>query len=499
MDETLADNAPLDAVLRQRIFEAQSAALQAKNAHNYTQAKILAETARSDYQSMYSRWLPRFTGRGRYSEQIEKDAYGECIDALCSAIESHELGHTLTLAAQAITQVSGTGTHFQEYSTTLRDIVSTQHAESAGGPLLDPSIMSMLTGLAVPCADELMREAISHYEQYHFHAKKFDDAVALMAPRYIPHVFPVTDADWQQHWVKIEATKAAHAHNALLLEDKYVDAIHTHHLRLINISTKQKRANDSAVRERVSEVSHEFILAQLSHFAANASCEDASVHRSDRPIMMALLDVLGRQAHTHYFAAKKDLELRNTRDCDRNAKLAIEAFQLSVHCCRVLDPESRVWLTYFVKMHMAEKLLLLNDQLRYAQAQQTVAQEAADTGDLARATLCTSAATDNLDRHDVVLKLVNLVLWEDYEEQVHAIRSTTDAWTRLRLMRQIDSDTGPVPTTVRERVLNENILRVARNNMLRTETEHLRRRLAISMRTRGIYHATQGVADAVLL
>ena len=62
MDETLADNAPSDAVLRQRIFEAQSAALQAKNAHNYTQAKILAETARSDYRSMYSRWLPRFTG-----------------------------------------------------------------------------------------------------------------------------------------------------------------------------------------------------------------------------------------------------------------------------------------------------------------------------------------------------------------------------------------------------------------------------------------------------
>ena len=425
-------------------------------------------------------------------------AYGACINALCNAIESHELGHTLTLAAQAITQEPGAGTHFQEYSTTLRDIVSTQHAESERGPLLDPTIMSMLTGLAVPCADALMREAISHYELYHFHANKFDGAVGSMAPPYTLGAFPVTDADWLEHFARSAARKAAHAHNALLLEDKYVDAIHTHYLRLNNISTEQKHANDSAVRERVSEVSHNFTLAQLANFAANASCEDASVHHSDRPIMMALLGVLGRHARTHYLAAKKDLELRNTRDCDINAKLAIEAYQLSVHCCRVLDPESRGWLAYFIKMHMAEKLLLLNDQLRYAQAQQTVAQEAADTGDPARATLYTSAATDNLDRHDVVLKLVNQVLWEDFEEQVGAIPSTTDAWTRLRVMRQIHSDTGPVPTTVRERVLNENILREARNNMLRTETELLRRRLAISMRTRGIYHATQGVSDAVL-
>ena len=309
MDETLADNAPSDAVLRQRIFEAQSAALQAKNAHNYTQAKILAEKARSDYQSMYSRWLPRFTGRGQYTEQIEMKAYGACIDALCNAIESHELGHTLTLAAQAITQEPGAGTHFQEYSTTLRDIVSTQHAESERGPLLDPTIMSMLTGLAVPCADALMREAISHYELYHFHANKFDGAVGSMAPPYTLGAFPVTDADWLEHFARSAARKAAHAHNALLLEDKYVDAIHTHYLRLINISTEQKHANDSAVRERVSLVSHEFTLAQLALFAANASCEDASVHRSDRPIMTALQNVLARQAHTHFFAAKKDLEL----------------------------------------------------------------------------------------------------------------------------------------------------------------------------------------------
>jgi hypothetical protein len=151
------------------------------------------------------------------------------------------------------------------------------------------------------------------------------------------------------------------------------------------------------------------------------------------------------------------------------------------------------------KMHMTKMLLLLNDELRFAQAHQIVAQEAADMGDPEQATLCTGMATEHLDRHDVLLKLVNPILLVDLEEQVRLRmpRAATIAITQF-VMRQIEREVGPVSTTVRERTTNENILHEARRNMLCQQTEDLRRWLSRRVNSTILYDATQGIAEAVL-
>jgi len=499
------DNTPSNVALQQRIFEAHRAALQAKNVHNYTQAKLSAEAARSDSQTMYSRSATQNNVGGnvaRYRERQDErrlmQKYVDGSDALYNAIESHELGHTMKLAAQAATQDPSENTNLQKMATTFRDVVSSQHANSAWGQLLEPSILLMISELAVPCADALMLESISHYEHYHLHAKQFDSAVFDIAsglrvyplPGALPLHFLQMDAEQQ-------ARREAHVHYALRIDDERGDAKAMHSMRIRNISPAQQHQYDLAVREWLVSVSHEFTPERLAHFATKPTLRDAFDDRSTRGIAAALEDVVTNRAHTHYVAAKQDLELRNMEDCDRNARLAIEAFNQSVHCCRArFSPV--VGLSRAVSMHMTKLLLSLNDQLRLAQKQQVLAQSAADMGDPVRTTLYTGKATEHLDRHDVILKLVNPMLLEQYENSVERLdHRAPDVWMQ-RWMQEIESTQGPVSTTVRERVRNENILQAARRNMLCMGAENVRHWLSHHMRSDDMYDATEGIPAAVL-
>jgi len=504
---SVPDNTPSDAVLQQQILAAHRAALQAKHVHNYTQAKMSAEAARSDSHTMFSRHMTIYNSRWflaasdireQQDEHSVMEGYVQCTAALCKAIESHELGHIAQLAAEAASQdPSEKKTNFQEMATIFRDVLSSQHAQSPYGQLLDPSILSMISGLAVPCADALMLEAIAHYEQYHFHAGIFDLGVYRTVPalRGPARPLPVLDVDWHVLFAEERARYEAHTQNALRFDDNRSDAMHAHHLRIRNISATQKHAHDLAVREWLPSVSHEFTPEELAHFT---TLQDARFNSSNSAILSALLRVVGNHAQTHYLAAKQDLELRNIGDCDRNARLAIEAFQLTLQCACAKSPGTRFCLLFATKMHMTKMLLLLNDELRFAQAHEVVAQSAAGMGDPVRAMLHTGKATQHLDRHDVILELVNPMLLEDFEKKVHEIPRAAPDVLRQHLMRGIQSNVGPVSTTVRERVRNENILQEARRNMLVTGAESLRRSLARQLRSDRIYDATEGIAAAVL-
>jgi len=177
-------------------------------------------------------------------------------------------------------------------------------------------------------------------------------------------------------------------------------------------------AYDLAVRECLVSVSHEFTPEQLAHFETKPTLQDAFNNRSTSEIAAALENVVTNRARTHYVAAKQDLETRNIEDCDRNARLAIEAFNLSVYCCRARF-SSFLCLSRTVSIHITKMLSSLNDQLRLAQAQQVLAQCAADMGDPVRTTLYTGKATEHLDHHDVILNLVNPMLLEQFEKSVN--------------------------------------------------------------------------------
>jgi len=496
-----ADHTPSDDELQQQILGEQRDALRAKNAHNYTRAKMLAEAARSNCRSMYSRWLTLYHGRGQHRQNIIMISYVQCTDALCNAIESHELGHTLKLAAQAAAQDDANASHnFQEITAIFHGVTSSQHGRPQLQKMLDPTIWLMVTGLAVPCADALMLEAIAHYEQYHLHANEFDMSLVHMRPTYTLQGWPTTQTGLLQMSTDSDAWSNEQPHYALFIGDKRSDAIDTHRLRVHDMSIKQKQAYNNALRERLSLVSNEFTPTQLAHFVSNCNLQGTDYDKSDRAIILtALQSVLYTQSHTHYLAAKQDLELRNIEQCARNAGLAIQALRLVVHCVCERNPESQAWMPFAEKMFMTKMLSLLNDELGFAQGMQNVAQEAADVGDPVRATLYTGMATVHLDRHDVVLKLVNPMLLVDFQAHVHddMPHGAPDVIVQF-VMSRIEREVGPVSTTVRERVTNENIVQLARHNMLYMQTENLRRWLSHRVDSDRMYDATEGIAEAVL-
>ena len=69
---------------------------------------------------------------------------------------------------------------------------------------------------------------------------------------------------------------------------------------------------------------------------------------------------------------------------------------------------------------------------------------------------------------------------------------------RIRAAQRDALQAGPVSTTVRERVTNENIVQLARHNMLYMQTENLRRWLSHRVNSDRMYDATEGIAEAVL-
>jgi len=295
-----ADHTPSDDELQQQILGEQRDALRAKNAHNYTRAKMLAEAARSNCRSMYSRWLTLYHGRGQHRQNIIMISYVQCTDALCNAIESHELGHTLKLAAQAAAQDDANASHnFQEITAIFHGVTSSQHGRPQLQKMLDPTIWLMVTGLAVPCADALMLEAIAHYEQYHLHANEFDMSLVHMRPTYTLQGWPTTQTGLLQMSTDSDAWSNEQPHYALFIGDKRSDAIDTHRLRVHDMSIKQKQAYNNALRERLSLVSNEFTPTQLAHFVSNCNLQGTDYDKSDRAIILtALQSVLHSITHT---------------------------------------------------------------------------------------------------------------------------------------------------------------------------------------------------------
>jgi len=349
-------------------------------------------------------------------------------------------------------------------ATTFRAVVSSQHAKSVWGQLVEPEVLLMISRLAAPCADTLMLESITHYEHYHLHAKQFDKANDLIA--YYSRVFsllmllPVINLQ----------------HDVLCIEDNRHDAKAMHLLRIRNISPAQRRLYDLEIRTFLAVVGHEFMPEQLAHFATKSTLREAFEDRSIGQVAMALQTVVDNRADTYYLAAKRDLELRSIMDCNRNARLAIGALNLSVYCFYTRHTtESSVWRAS--SLHLTKMFLSLNRQLSLAQKQEVLAQNAANTGDLMRTTLYIEKATEHLDRYDIILKLVNPMLLERFEESVEDLPTGAVVADLQQRMQKIESEAGPVSTTVRERVQYESISQVARRNMLRIEAENPRRSL----------------------
>ena len=234
--------------------------------------------------------------------------------------------------------------------------------------------------------------------------------------------------------------------------------------------------DDLEIRTFLVVVEDEFTPKQLAHFATKSTLREAFEDESTKQVAVALQTVVTNRADAYYVAAKRDLELRNIVGCNMNARLAIEAYNLLVYYCWAQG--SRVVLvSRCSSMHMTKMLLSLNEQLSLAKTKEIIAQKAANMGDLMRTTLYIEKATEHLDRYDTILKLVNPMLLELFEESVHNFPiGAPDAWLQ-RWMQEIESTKGPVSTTVRERVQYESISQAARRNMLRIEAENPRRSL----------------------
>jgi len=107
-------------------------------------------------------------------------------------------------------------------------------------------------------------------------------------------------------------------------------------------------------------------------------------------------------------------------------------------------------------------LLSLNDQLRLAKKEEVLAQNAANIGDFMRTALYIEKATEHLDRYDTILKLVNPMLLERFEESIHIRPPGAAEWMEDQWMQENESAFGPVSTTLRERLIYQSISREAR-------------------------------------
>jgi len=83
------------------------------------------------------------------------------------------------------------------------------------------------------------------------------------------------------------------------------------------------------------------------------------------------------------------------------------------------------------------------------------------------------------------MNLVNLMLLEKYHEMINDMESD-DATEIL----EFEKTHGPVPTTVLERVRNENLVQEATRNMMSIVTKELCQSFAASMGTPSMHDAT---------
>jgi len=107
--------------------------------------------------------------------------------------------------------------------------------------------------------------------------------------------------------------------------------------------------------------------------------------------------------------------------------------------------------------------LSMNLELRLAHEQQEMAQSHAARGSLERTTIYTDKATKHLDRHDVIMVVVNNILLYEYNDKIDRVNPDFPSTLEAH-----ENQYGPVPTTVLERVRSEDLLRMARNNATST-------------------------------
>ena len=490
------DTNPPDSVLKLRVYEAQRVAIQAMHAHDYTRAKLSAEAARRDCKLMFSRFEKLYsmgehgahpcTGNHVYVQELEQvfvhgqlQSYVECGDALVKAIVSHEGEHLAALEA-----TSASTCNVEERTAVFVDAVSGPRARSASGRLVDHGVLLMIAELAVPNPDEHMWEAITHYEQYHLHATQYDSAVYRMTctrTRYTPGLdreefirLMTENYDNQMHNV----------HYALRIAEGRQNARQAHKLRMKLISPAQRHAYDLAVREWLCAVTDGFTPQDTAAFVLTPSLSDACRHWRTKAIVIALQNFLAKRADTHYATAKRHLALQNFADCASNVRVAIDAYDLCMHCC-CAQGVTWVFTSYSESMHLSKMLLRMNEELRLACVKQELARSHAARGDPQSTTLYIDKAVTHLDRHDVIMNLANPMLLEKLHEMMNDVE-TDDANEIL----EFEKTHGPVPTTVLERVNHENIVQGAARNMMSRVTKELCQSFAASMGTPSMHDAT---------
>jgi hypothetical protein len=471
------DSAPPDCVLKRRIYEAQHVAIQALRAFDYTQAKLSAGAARRDSKIMCSRfeefhgtvghaaadWFQHETRlRFRHRTNVEYrqlvhvhgqlQSYVECTDALCNAIEAHKLAHVAELGARSV----GNTTNVEARTGIFRDVVSSPHASCVWGQLVDPDVLLMISDLAVVNPDDLMWESITQYERYHLHAIQYNSAVDAMTRLQIVYTPGMDIAEYSRMHADNLASQMLNVHHALRLHNSRHDANQAHLLRMSLFSPAQHHAYNLAVRGWLAAVTQNFTPQENAAFALTQTLHDAYDDARTNGIMTSLQTFLVNRANTHHVAAKRDLTLRNFADCSRNAQVAIDAYDLSVHCVHA-QWSPYVFLMLARRMHMSRMFLAANEELRLAYVQQEMAQCHAVSSNLERTTFYTDKATKHLNRHDDIVRVVNHMLLENYNEDIDNV-NPNDANGLLNF----ENTNGPVPTTAMERVRNSNTVQEAR-------------------------------------
>jgi len=161
-------------------------------------------------------------------------------------------------------------------------------------------------------------------------------------------------------------------HYALRITEARENARQAHKLRMKLISPAQRHAYNLAVREWLGVVTDGFTPQETAAFVLTPSLSDACRHWRTKAIVIVLENFLAKRAHTYYATAKRHLALQNFADCASNVRVAIDAYDLCMHCCCA---RGVTWefTSYSESMHLSKMLLCMNEQLRLANAQQELA------------------------------------------------------------------------------------------------------------------------------
>ena len=481
-------NTPLsDAVISQHMREKQTAALHAMNRGDHAQATLFAESARSDSKLLYHNFLIQNnisseTGvpfRDDTHKQLDKELALECVKcthALFKAIQSHALGHaTALLAAQVAAtekkQTAGNDQnacnrenaafeqafHFPDYDEecALALAMATHSrlgALSSAQTLTEDVVRSLTIKNDAKSADTLMWEAIFHYESYHVHTKTYDSALGrIMSARRDRCLCykSMTREHLMEKITTFAATAKLRPDFLPSINDDRGDARGAHAQRIQYFSRARQHVYDLAVREWLPMLAKQFTPEHPARFSATSNL-----------LHVEILSLEECNAFQHYKDAKQALKRRNYRMCRTSARRAIHAFELLIYVASV-QKRIRTYVGYGRHLHFTKMILRLNDKLEFAHAEFVQAQKAVDQGEPMTVKLFANEATSHWDRHDRLLLILNAMLKEKYDNSVeeHIPHNfNPPVWYVKSCTRRIKRQYGPVPNTVRERAMLEDMV-----------------------------------------